>query len=82
MYEAKTAVFVQLTGTGLSQSNREVALMHSHPDSALSLAGTKVNALQNLAADGLVVSNRYHAERSIFNMTILCMVYTITYAIN
>jgi heterodisulfide reductase subunit B len=31
-------------------------LMHSHPDSALSLAGTKLNVLQNLAVDGLVVS--------------------------
>ena len=31
-------------------------LMYSHPDSALSLAGTKLNALQNLAVDGLVVS--------------------------
>lgn len=32
------------------------ALMHSHPDSALSLAGTKLNALQKWAVDGLVVS--------------------------
>jgi heterodisulfide reductase subunit B len=32
------------------------ALMHSHLDSALSLAGTKINALQNLAVDGLIVS--------------------------
>lgn len=32
------------------------ALMLSHPDSALSLAGTKINALQNLAVDGLIVS--------------------------
>jgi len=31
-------------------------LMYSHPDSALSLAGTKISALQNLAVDGLVVS--------------------------
>jgi heterodisulfide reductase subunit B len=31
-------------------------LMYSHPDSALSLAGTKLNAVQNLAVDGLVVS--------------------------
>ena len=31
-------------------------LMYSHPDSALSLAGTKLNALQNSAVDGLVVS--------------------------
>lgn len=31
-------------------------LMYSHPDSALSLAGTKINALQNLAMDGLVIS--------------------------
>jgi heterodisulfide reductase subunit B len=31
-------------------------LMYSHPDSALSLAGTKLNALQDLAVDGLVVS--------------------------
>ena len=31
-------------------------LMYSHPDSALSLAGTKINALQNLEVDGLVVS--------------------------
>jgi heterodisulfide reductase subunit B len=31
-------------------------LMYSHPDSALSLAGTKINALQNLVVDGLVVS--------------------------
>jgi heterodisulfide reductase subunit B len=32
------------------------ALMHSHQDSALSLAGTKINALQKLGVDGLVVS--------------------------
>ncbi|MEM3696239.1 MAG: CoB--CoM heterodisulfide reductase iron-sulfur subunit B family protein [Candidatus Bathyarchaeia archaeon] len=32
------------------------ALLHSHPDSALSLAGAKIKALQNLAVDGLVVS--------------------------
>ena len=32
------------------------ALMQSHTDSALSLAGTKINALQNLAVHGLVVS--------------------------
>jgi heterodisulfide reductase subunit B len=32
------------------------ALMRSHPDSALSLAGTKMSAVQNLAVDGLVVS--------------------------
>jgi heterodisulfide reductase subunit B len=32
------------------------ALMYSHPDSALSLAGSKLKAVQNLAADGLVVS--------------------------
>jgi heterodisulfide reductase subunit B len=32
------------------------ALMLSHPDSALSLAGTKINALQNLDVDGLIVS--------------------------
>jgi len=31
-------------------------LMHSHSDSAFSLAGTKINALQNLGVDGLVVS--------------------------
>jgi len=31
-------------------------LMHSHPDSALSLAGTKLSVLQNLGVDGLVVS--------------------------
>lgn len=31
-------------------------LMQSHPDSALSLAGTKLNAVQNLGVDGLVVS--------------------------
>jgi heterodisulfide reductase subunit B len=31
-------------------------LMYSHPDSALSLAGTKLNAVHNLAVDGLVVS--------------------------
>jgi heterodisulfide reductase subunit B len=31
-------------------------LMYSHPDSALSLAGTKLSALQSLAVDGLVVS--------------------------
>jgi heterodisulfide reductase subunit B len=31
-------------------------LMHSHPDSALSLTGTKLSVLQNLAVDGLVVS--------------------------
>jgi heterodisulfide reductase subunit B len=32
------------------------ALMHSHPDSALSLAGSKLKALQALNVDGLVVS--------------------------
>ena len=32
------------------------ALMRSHADSALSLAGTKIRALQSLAVDGLVVS--------------------------
>ncbi|MEM3626551.1 MAG: CoB--CoM heterodisulfide reductase iron-sulfur subunit B family protein [Candidatus Bathyarchaeia archaeon] len=32
------------------------ALMYSHPDSALSLTGAKINALQNLGVDGLVVS--------------------------
>ncbi|MGQ9551822.1 MAG: CoB--CoM heterodisulfide reductase iron-sulfur subunit B family protein, partial [Candidatus Bathycorpusculaceae bacterium] len=32
------------------------AVMYSHPDSALSLAGTKMSAVQNLAVDGLVVS--------------------------
>jgi heterodisulfide reductase subunit B len=32
------------------------ALMNSHPDSALSLAGTKIGAVQNLGVDGLVVS--------------------------
>lgn len=32
------------------------ALMHSHPDSALSLAGSKLKALQALKVDGLVVS--------------------------
>ena len=32
------------------------ALMHSHPDSALSLAGTKINAVKNYGVDGLVVS--------------------------
>lgn len=32
------------------------ALLHSHADSALSLAGTKIKALQNLGVDGLVVS--------------------------
>jgi heterodisulfide reductase subunit B len=31
-------------------------LMHSHPDSAFSLAGTKIDALQKLAVNGLVVS--------------------------
>jgi len=31
-------------------------LMYSHRDSALSLAGTKINVLQSLAVDGLVVS--------------------------
>jgi heterodisulfide reductase subunit B len=31
-------------------------LMYSHTDSALSLAGAKLNAVQNLAVDGLVVS--------------------------
>jgi heterodisulfide reductase subunit B len=31
-------------------------LTYSHLDSALSLAGTKINAVQNLAVDGLVVS--------------------------
>jgi heterodisulfide reductase subunit B len=31
-------------------------LLHSHPDSALSLAGSKLKAVQNLPADGLVVS--------------------------
>lgn len=32
------------------------ALMYSHPDSALSLAGSKLKAVQNSAADSLVVS--------------------------
>ena len=32
------------------------ALMYSHSDSALSLAGTKLSALQNYGVDGLVVS--------------------------
>jgi heterodisulfide reductase subunit B len=32
------------------------ALMYSHPDSALSLTGTKLKAVQNLRVDGLVVS--------------------------
>jgi len=32
------------------------ALMLSHPDSALSLAGTKLNAVQALSVDGLIVS--------------------------
>jgi heterodisulfide reductase subunit B len=32
------------------------ALMYSHPDSALSLAGSKLKAVQNLSVDGLVVS--------------------------
>jgi heterodisulfide reductase subunit B len=32
------------------------ALMRSHPDSALSLAGSKLKAIQSLSADGLVVS--------------------------
>lgn len=32
------------------------ALMHSHPDSALSLTGSKLKAVQNLGVDGLVVS--------------------------
>jgi heterodisulfide reductase subunit B len=32
------------------------ALMLSHPDSAFSLTGTKLNAVQNLDVDGLVVS--------------------------
>jgi len=32
------------------------ALMQSHPDSALSLTGTKINTLQELKADDLVVS--------------------------
>jgi heterodisulfide reductase subunit B len=31
-------------------------LMLSHPDSALSLAGSKLNAVQNMGVDGLVVS--------------------------
>jgi heterodisulfide reductase subunit B len=31
-------------------------LMQSHPDSALSLAGTKLRAVQNLEVDGLVIS--------------------------
>jgi len=31
-------------------------LMYSHPDSALSLANTKLNVLQNLGVDGLVIS--------------------------
>ena len=31
-------------------------LMYSHPDSALSLAGTKLSVLQNLGVDGLVIS--------------------------
>jgi heterodisulfide reductase subunit B len=30
--------------------------MYSHPDSALSLAGSKLKAIQNLPADALVVS--------------------------
>ncbi|MGC9346359.1 MAG: heterodisulfide reductase-related iron-sulfur binding cluster, partial [Candidatus Bathyarchaeales archaeon] len=32
------------------------ALMYGHSDSALSLTGSKIKALQNLAIDGLVVS--------------------------
>ena len=32
------------------------ALMHSHPDSALSLTGAKINTLKELKVDGLVVS--------------------------
>jgi heterodisulfide reductase subunit B len=32
------------------------ALMHSHPDSALSLTGSKLKSVQNLGVDGLVVS--------------------------
>lgn len=32
------------------------ALMHSHPDSALTLAGSKLKAVQKLSVDGLVVS--------------------------
>jgi heterodisulfide reductase subunit B len=32
------------------------ALLRSHPDSALSLAGSKLKAVQNLPADGMVVS--------------------------
>lgn len=32
------------------------ALMRSHPDSALSLAGTKLKAVQSLSANGMVVS--------------------------
>lgn len=32
------------------------ALMHSHPDSALSLAGSKLKAVQGLTVDGMVVS--------------------------
>ena len=32
------------------------ALMRSHPDSALSLAGTKLKAVQNLSVNGMVVS--------------------------
>lgn len=32
------------------------ALMHGHPDSALSLAGSKLKAVQELSVDGLVVS--------------------------
>jgi heterodisulfide reductase subunit B len=32
------------------------ALMYGHPDSALSLAGSKLKAVQNLSVDGLVVS--------------------------
>jgi heterodisulfide reductase subunit B len=32
------------------------ALLRSHPDSALSLAGSKLKAVQNLSVDGLVVS--------------------------
>jgi heterodisulfide reductase subunit B len=32
------------------------ALMHSHPDSALSLTGSKLKAVQNLGVDGLVIS--------------------------
>lgn len=33
-----------------------MALINSHSDSALSLAGTKINVLQKLAVDGLIVS--------------------------